>query len=109
MVKKISKKKQVFPFLKIGYASFPLKDVGRKFEVVNTFDIAVQKPKLLDYKKLNKFMQLHVNYREIERAVWEEIRKSHKQLLKEADWLVISMISEFGDKLNISLDMLKKI
>lgn len=102
-------KKQTFPFLKIGYASFPLRDVGKRFEVVDTFDIGIKKPKLMDFKKGNKYMLLHINYREIERAVWEEIRKSHKKLLKEADWLVISMITEFGDKLNVSLDMLKEI
>jgi len=101
-------KKQIFPFLKIGYASFPLGDIGKKFEVTNTFNIDIKKPKFLDHKKLNKYLQLHVNHREIERAVWEEIKKSHKKLLKEADWLVISMILELGDKLNVSLDMLKK-
>jgi len=108
MAAKISKKKETFPFLKIGYTSFPLKDVGKKFEVVNTFEITVSKPKLMDLKKGNKYMQLHINYREIERAVWEEIRKSRTKLLKEADWLVISMIAEFGDELNVSLDLLKK-
>jgi len=103
------KKERTYPFLKIGYASFPLKDVGKKFEVVNTFDIEVKKPKLMDFKKVNKYLQLHINHREIEKAVWEEIKKSHKKLLKEADWLVISMITEFKDKLNISLDILKRV
>lgn len=102
------KKRESYPFLKIGYASFPLNDVSKKFEVAGTFDITVNKPKFMDIKKLDKYMQLHINHREIERALWEELRKSHKKLLKEADWMVISMISEFGDKLNISLDMLKK-
>jgi hypothetical protein len=63
----------------------------------------------MDFKKVNKYLQLHINHREIEKAVWEEIKKSHKKLLKEADWLVISMITEFKDKLNISLDILKRV
>ena len=108
MPTEISKKKQIFPFLKIGYASFPLKDVGKKFAVINTFDIEIKKPLFINSKKGNKYMQLHINYKEIERAVWKEIKKSRKKLLKEADWLVISMITEFGDKLRISLDILKK-
>ena len=104
---KIIKNKELYPFLKIGYASFPLRDVNKKFEVVNTFDIDIKKPLFIDSKKGNKYMHLHINYRKIERAVWEGIKKRHKELLKEADWLVISMISEVGDKLSVSLDMLK--
>lgn len=105
----MTKKQEAYPFLKIGYASFPLNDVGKKFEVADTFELTIKKPPFLEHKKLSKYMQLHINHRKIERALWEKIRKSHNELLKEADWLVISMISEFGDELNISLDMLKKI
>ncbi len=105
---KIIKNKEEFPFLKVWYTSFPLRDVGKKFKVVNTFDIYIKKPSFIDFKKGNKYMQLNINYRNIEKAIWEEIKKKHKELLKEADWLVISMISEFRNKLNVSLDMLKK-
>ena len=97
-----------YPFLKIGYASFPLRDVDKKFEVIDIIDIDIKKPAFMDFKKGNKYMRLHINYREIERAVWKEIRKD-KELFKEADWLVISMISKFGDKLKVSLDMLKEV
>jgi hypothetical protein len=98
-----------YPFLKIGYCSFPLKDVGKKFKVVDILEIEIKKPGFMDFKKLNKYIQLHINYREIERAVWAELRKKYKKLIKNADWLVISMISEFGDKLSVSVDMLKKV
>ena len=100
-----------YPFLKVGYCSFPLKDVGRKFKVIDTLDIEIKKPKFTDFKNMGKckYMLLHINYREIEKSLWEEIRKKHKELIKQADWLVISMISEFGDKLSVSVDMLKKV
>ncbi len=101
--------KEKYPFLKIGYTSFSLRDVGKKFEVTDTFDIHIKKPSYMDLKKGNKYMQLHINYREIEQAVWKKIKKEHKKLLKEADWLVISMISEFDGKLIVSLDTLKQI
>ena len=52
-------------------------------------------------------MWLHMNYREIEEAVWKEIRND-KELRKAADWLVISMISDFGNEIRVSLDMLKE-
>lgn len=99
---------ETYPFLKIGYTSFPLRDVGKKFKVIDIIDIKIKKPGFMDLKKVNKYMQSHINYREIERAVWKEIKKNYKELFKEADWLVISMISEFGDKLTVSLDLLKK-
>ena len=102
------KDKEKYPFLKLGYTSFPLRDVGKEFEVVNTVDIKIKNPKFMDFEKGNKYIQLHINYREIEREVWKEIRKD-KKLFKEADWLVISMISEFGDKIMVSLDMLKEL
>ena len=92
-----------------GYASFPLRDVGKKFEVVDTVDIDIKKTKFIDLKKLDKYMELHVNYRELEEAIWKEIKKEYKGLFKEADWLIISMISEFGDKIMVSLDMLKEV
>ena len=41
--------------------------------------------------------------------IWDEIRKKHKELFKQADWLVISMISEFDDKMQVSLDLLKQV
>ncbi len=102
------KNKEEYLFLKTGYASFSLRDIGKKFEVVNTFDINIKKPLFIDLKKRNKYMQLHINYREIENAVWDKIKKDYNELLKEADWLVISMISELGDKLAVSLDILKQ-
>lgn len=102
------KNKEKYPFLKAGYTSFSLKDIGKKFKISDTFDIKIEKPSFMDLKKGNKYMQLHINYREIEKALWKKIKKDHKKLLKEADWLVISMISEFGDKLTVSLDMLKQ-
>lgn len=103
------KNKNKYPFLKIGYASFPLRDVGKEFEVVDTIDMCIKKPRFMGLRKGNKYMQLHINYREIEGAVWEEIKKGYKELFKEADWLVISMISGFGDELKVSLDVLKKV
>lgn len=106
---KPSRDEEKYPFLKIGYASFPIRDIGKEFEVANIVDIDIKKPAFIDLKKGNKYIQLHINYREIERAVWEEIRKEYKELLKEADWLVISAISEFGDKLKVSIDMLKEV
>ena len=57
---KIIKNKELYPFLKIGYASFPLRDVNKKFEVVNTFDIDIKKPLFIDSKKENKYMHLHI-------------------------------------------------
>ena len=102
--------KERYVFLKTGYASFPLKDIGKKFEIIDTIDIEIKKPELLSYpKKEMVFELLHVNYKNIEKAVWEEIRKNHKGLLKEADWLVISIISEFMKSVIVSLDMLKEV
>ncbi len=103
----MTKKIQYFPFLKTGYASFPLRDVGKKFEVANTWEIEIKKPRFLENG--SNYMHFFINHREIENAVWEEIKKSHKNLLKEADWLVISMIKELGDKLNVSVDTLKEV
>ena len=98
-----------YSFLKTGYASFPLNDIGKEFEVIYTFDIDIDKPRFIDIKKSNKYMQLHMNYKEIENKVWSKIKEEHKELIIKADWLVISMISELKDKLMISLDILKEI
>jgi len=107
---KRERKKGKYPFLKMGYTSFPLRDVGKKFEVVDTVDIDIKKPIFIDFKKSYGYLQLHMNQREIEKAVWKEIRKEYKKLFKKADWLVISMISDFGNKkLMVSLDMLKEV
>ena len=46
-----SKDKRKFRFLERGYTSFPLRDVGKKFEVVDTVDISIKKTKLIDLKK----------------------------------------------------------
>tara|TARA_Y100000031_G_C8067325_1_gene313446 strand:+ start:47 stop:355 length:309 start_codon:yes stop_codon:yes gene_type:complete len=96
-----------FSFLERGFTSFPLRDVGKKFKVVDTVDISFKKPKFIDLKKLGKYMELYVNYREIEEAVWKQIKKD-KELLKEADWLVVSMISGFRDEIRVSLDILRE-
>jgi len=102
-------KKQKFKFLERGYTSFPLRDIGKKFEVIDTVDISIKKTKFMELKKLSKFIWLHINYREIEEAVWKEIRKKYRGLFKEADWLVISMISDFGKEIRVSLDMLSEV
>ena len=107
-MKKITKTKEKFPFLKTGYTSFPLRDIGKEFKVQDTVEIWINKPELTEFKKA-KYVQLHHNHREIEKAVWDEIRKKHKELFKQADWLVISMISEFDDKMQVSLDLLKQV
>ena len=109
-MKKIEKKdKGKFIFLDRGYTSFPLRDVGKKFKIVDTIDIYIKKPKLIEFKKLSKCRGFHINHRETEEAVWKEIRDAHKTLFKEADWLVISWVSEFGEKIMVSLDMLREV
>lgn len=106
---KLSKGKEKYPFLKIGYTSFPLRDVGKEFEVIDIVDLYIKKPRFMEFKEANKYTQLCHNSREIEKAAWDEIRKKHKVLFKQADWLVISMISEFGDKVKVSIDLLRQI
>jgi len=102
-------KEKKFKFLETGYASFPLNDINKKFEVIDTIDIEIKKIYFIELKQISKYMKLHMNYKEIEKVIWKTIKKDYKGLIKKADWLVISMITEFGDKIMVSLDMLKEI
>lgn len=99
--------KEEYHFLNRGYTSFPLRDIGKKFEVLDTIDILIKKTKRMDIEKTDKLMLLHMAYREIEEAVWKEVTKN-KLITEKADWLVISTIHDYGDKIRVSLDMLKE-
>ncbi len=48
------KDKGKFIFLERGYTSFSLRDIGKKFKVVDTIDIPIKGKKIIDLKKLDK-------------------------------------------------------
>ena len=45
-------KKQIFRFLQRGYFSFPLKDKGKKCEIVDTFTVYLKDKKIMEMSRI---------------------------------------------------------
>lgn len=100
------KKEQKFEILKTGNFYFPVKDIGKKFIVLNTFDFEIDKNKseFLEIAKKHKILY----FREYAEPIWKEIKKFIKKNKEYKNcWFVPTTMHEFNDKITVSVDILK--
>ena len=107
-IKRETRKKQIFRFLKKGYFSFPLKDKGKKFEVIDTYTIYLKDKNLIKLLKLVK--KHHTGLIPIyEEAFWKAIKQERLDKEFKNCWIVPINISNIKDSLMLDVDILKPI
>lgn len=101
-------KKQIFRFLKRGYFSFPLKDKGKKFEVMDTYTVYLKDKKIMEMLKLLRkhSMGLIQIYEDI---FWKAIKQEKLDKKFKNCWLVPVHISEIGKEFMVEMDILKPV
>lgn len=109
MRKKIKqRKKQIFRFLERGYFSFPLKDKGKKFEVIDTYTIYLKDKSLIEL--LKQLKNHHAGLIHIyEDAFWKAIKQEGLDKKYKNCWLIPIHISDMNDSLMLDIDILKPV
>lgn len=101
-------KKQIFKFLQKGYFSFPLRDKGKKFELVDTYSVYLKDKNLALF--LKEMKKHPVNLMHIyEDIFWKAIKQEKLDKKYKDCWLVPIYISELKDELMVDLDILKPV
>ena len=101
-------KKQIFPFLKKGYFSFPIKDKGKKFEVFDTYTIYLKDKileELLEIYKTYSIIPIQI-YQEI---FWKAIKQEKLDKKFKNCWLVPINLSKINNEFSMDIDILKPV
>lgn len=106
--KKKKQKEQIFRFLERGYFSFPLKDKGKRFEVLGTHTIYLKDKKLVEFLRQMKKHSIS-SIQVYEDAFWKAIKQEHLDKKFKNCWLVPMHIAELGNELMLDIDILKPV
>ncbi len=100
--KRQKEKKQVFRFLQRGYFSFPMKDKGKKFEVVDTYTVYLKDKTLTEFLKQMKKHPLNLMHI-YEDIFWKAIKQEKLDKKFKNCWLVPIYISELKAGLMVDI------
>lgn len=102
-----------YPILKTGNFYFPLRDIGKKFIVLNTYTLDLKEKNIgKEYKQIirkgKKFN--HVFLREYSEIFWKAIKKYKIDKKYRNCWLVPIYITYFKDNwIQLDVDILKPV
>lgn len=100
------KKEPRYRILKTGNFYFPVRDVGKRFIVLDTLDFEIDKKKLVIAKTMLK--EGFMDFKAYAELIWEEVKKFIKKNKEYKNyWFVPLKIDEFGNKFLASVDILK--
>ncbi len=100
------KKEPRYNILKTGDFYFPVKDVDKKFTILETLDFEIDKKKLVIAKTMLK--EGLIDLKAYAEPIWEDVKKFIKKNKKYKDcWFVPLKIDELGNRFLASVDILK--
>jgi hypothetical protein len=99
---------QTFKILETGNVYFPLRDIGKKFTVIQTITFEIDASKFVDDLKKLGIGQIWIN--EIYRQLWKQISEDKKFIRDYRDcWLCPIRIDNFMGKWQCIVDVLKPV
>jgi hypothetical protein len=109
--------KQIFKILKTGNFYFPIKDIGKKFRVFDTYNLISTDKKDIEMLKIFRYFKVgrihHIFFGLYSNIIWKAIKKEKLHIKYKNCWIVptdIYLIKYKGKKeINMNMDILKPV
>ncbi len=101
-------KQKTYKFLKTGFFSFPLKDLGKKFIVKDTYTLELKDKSSLEEYELADKLQTTKLYA-YSKLFWKAIKKEKLDKKFKNNWIVPISMNKIGNIITLEVDILKKV
>jgi hypothetical protein len=107
--------KGIYPILKVANFYFPMADIGKKFRVENTYNLPIKDKEMIkryhDYKEMSvKIDGFNFGFvQQFAQIFWHAIKEYKLDKEYKDCWLCPIRISEFGNELEVDIDILRPL